>query len=95
MIQAQLITIVGDGYMKEDSISITVTLIMYPELDQWDKENGALTQSIDVAKVEDGVSIIFHKTWKEHDSNFARLRISHADTLELIVGLLEAMKDDP
>lgn len=70
---------------------ITVTLVLYVNED--DEET--ISQSVDVAKVGDEVSIVLHKSYKDDPSGFVRMRLSKEDTRRVIAGLREALKDNP
>ena len=70
---------------------VIVTLVLYVNKD--DEET--YSQSVDVAKVGDEVSIILHKGWKDFPAGFVHMILSHEDAQRVIEGLQEALKDDP
>lgn len=79
--------------MSEDKVTVTLTL--YPEIVGMDKEEGVISQSIDVAKVDDEVSIIMNKIWHKYPPSFAHIVLSREEARIVIDGIEEALKDNP
>lgn len=77
------------------SDEVTVTLTLYPKIIGGDREEGVTSQSIDVAKVGNEVSIIMNKCWKRYPSSFAHIVMSQSEACTLVNGILEAIRDNP
>jgi hypothetical protein len=70
---------------------VTVTLVLYVN----EEDEDTFSQSVDIAKVGDEVSIIMHKWYKNFPDTFVRMRFSQTDACTIINGILEAIKDKP
>ena len=68
------------------------TLYMHPE----PTDDDVSYQTVSAARVDDGVSLIMSKDYKEnkYPSSFVRMWMTRDEAVEVISGLIEALRDD-